>query len=275
MNDIYVISMTNAHERRQHIDNTFAKNNISFSYFNAIIKTQVPEQLKKYNISADEEAISVTEMACFLSHYCLWQKMIIEKRPYSVIFEDDVYLSEDTDAVLNKLTQSINEFDVIKLETMYQSVLINKGSKVINDYRLCHILSRHMGCAGYILSYEYAKKLVAMVEMQGLDQPVDSLVFKQNIASQSHKIYQLSPAICIQSQFLDDFTIKFDSDIEEARVIRKSSKKVAESEAFKPLTLKQKVHKQQARLKKHINRKLLKLKLTLKGYRKVEVVYKN
>ena len=237
MNNIYVISMTNAHERRQHIDNIFAKNNISFSYFDAIVKTQVPDQLKKYNISADKEAISTTEMACFLSHYCLWQKTIIEKRPYLVIFEDDVYLSKDTSAVLDKLTQSVDEFDVIKLETMYQSVLVNKGSKVIKDYRLCHILSRHMGCAGYILSYKYAKKLVAMVEKHGLDQPVDSLVFKQKISVQSHKIYQLSPALCIQSQFLDDFTIKFDSDIEEARVIRKSSEKVAEIEVFSPLTL--------------------------------------
>ena len=270
-----MISMTSAHERRQHIDNTFAKNNISFSYFDAIIKTQVPEQLNKYNISADKDAISATEMACFLSHYCLWQKMILEKRPYLVIFEDDVYLSKDTSAVLDELTQSIDELDVIKLETMYQSVLINKGSKVLKDYRLCHILSRHMGCAGYILSYEYAQKLVAMVETQGLDQPVDSLVFKQNIASQSHKIYQLSPAICIQSQFLDDFTTKFDSDIEEARVVRKSSEKVAEIAVFNPLTLKQKIHKQQVRLNKHINRKLLKLKLMLKGYRKTEVIYKD
>lgn len=275
MNNVYVISMTTAHERRQHIDHTFAKNNISFRYFDAIIKTQVPEQLKKYDISADKDAVSTTEMACFLSHYCLWQKMIIERWPYLVIFEDDVYLSKDTSAVLDKLTQSVDKFDVIKLETMYQSVLVNKGSKVLKDYRLCHALSRHMGCAGYILSYEYAKKLVAMVESQGLDQPVDSLVFKQTIASQSHKIYQLSPAICIQSQFLDNFTIKFDSDIEQARVIRRSSEKVTGVEVFTPLTLKQKIHKQQARLKKHINRKLLTLKLMLKGYRKIEIIYKN
>lgn len=275
MNNVYVISMTTAQERRQHIDNTFTKNNISFRYFDAIIKTQVPEQLKKYDISADKDAVSTTEMACFLSHYCLWQKMIIERWPYLVIFEDDVYLSKDISTVLDKLTQSVDKFDVIKLETMYQSVLVNKGSQVLKNYRLCHILSRHMGCAGYILSYEYAKNLVAMVESQGLDQPVDSLVFKQTIASQSHKIYQLSPAICIQSQFLDNFTVKFDSDIEEARVIRKSSKNVTGIEVFDPLTLMQKIHKQQARLKKHINRKLLTLKLMLKGYRKIEIVYKN
>ena len=270
-----MISMTTAHERRQHIDNVFAKNNINFSYFDAIIKTQVPEQLNKYNISTDKEAVSITEMACFLSHYCLWQKIIAEQRPYLVIFEDDVYLSKDTSAVIDKLTQSVDEFDVIKLETMYQSVLVNKGRKVTKDYRLCHILSRHMGSAGYILSYEYAKKLIAIVDKQGLDQPVDSLVFKQTIASQSHKIYQLSPAICIQSQFLDDITTKFDSDIEKARVIRKSSGKVAKIEVFNPLTLMQKIHKQQVRLKKHINRKVLKIKLTLQGYRKVEVIYKD
>lgn len=45
----------------------------------------------------------VSELACFMSHTNIWQKMIDESRAYLAVFEDDVYLGEDAEILLNNM----------------------------------------------------------------------------------------------------------------------------------------------------------------------------
>ena len=58
-----VISLTNEHKRRQHIDTLFKEYELDFEYFDAINKQQAADILAKYNLSVTNEQLSQGEVA--------------------------------------------------------------------------------------------------------------------------------------------------------------------------------------------------------------------
>lgn len=199
-----VISLKNATDRRTHITQEFSKQGISFEFFNAI----TPETLEKtaqtlaINIM-DNDLLSMGEKACFLSHVSLWQLMLDENLPYMAIFEDDVYLGENAQLFLQEtdwLPKKTDEL-LIKLEAFDKNRRFNHSALFIKDGRhLVHLNEEHLGAAGYLLSYKMAEKLLMLVRHETALSPVDNLIFGHYpFIKNSYPIYQLNPAICIQS----------------------------------------------------------------------------
>lgn len=222
MKGIAVISLTNEYERRQHIDALFDEYELDFSYFDAIDKLKVADTLEKYGLNVSTEKISTGEVACYLSHYCLWQRVVEQNMPYLMIFEDDIYFSKSAKVLLKQLDWLPNNFNVNKLETMYQRVMINKGTISPIAHRLSEMKSRHMGTAGYIVSQEGAKKLISMAQELGIDRPVDHGMFNKFIEQKKSEVYQIFPALCIQDKIYNKESVRFGSELEETReVLRK------------------------------------------------------
>lgn len=220
MGNVVVVSLTSESARRQHIDNLFSQHEIGFEYFDAINKSQVADILKKYNLTINNERLSLGEVGCYLSHYSLWHQVVEQNMPYIMIFEDDIYLSRYAGDFIKKLDWLPEEFDVIKLETMYEKVMMNRGVRLTYPYRLCHMKSSHMGTAGYIISYKGAKKLLAIIEETGIDCPVDHVVFDKLIEQNGSAVYQVSPALCIQDIVYKADSIRFESQLENERVTK-------------------------------------------------------
>lgn len=212
-----VVSLINENERRQHIDSLFKKHNIEFDYFDAINKSQVDATLTAYKLAVHSDKMSKGEVACYLSHYCLWQRVIDQDLPYLMIFEDDIYFSKSASELLNNCEWLPDDFDVIKLETMYDRVMINQGVHLVHDLKLCHMQSRHMGMAGYIISQKGAKKIVGMIQALGIERPIDHIMFDELIGQKESCLYQVSPAICIQDKIINKQSIKFASGLEDTR----------------------------------------------------------
>lgn len=267
MKPIAVVSLVEEYTRREHIDHLFAQQCFDFDYFNAINKQQVADTLKKYDLIVKTDKVSLGETACYLSHYCLWQQMIDNDMPYLMVFEDDIYFSKNAKVLLNDLDWLPNGFDVVKLETMYDRVMIDKGAHLLSEHRLCRMKSRHMGMAGYIISQAGAKKLVAITKSLGIDRPVDHIMFDDLIDQKKSAMYQVFPAICIQDKILDMQSERFASCLEQERPPR-PVKKIK-------LTQAQKVNRELARLWKQLNVDTLShsLSLTIKGYKKQKITY--
>lgn len=212
-----VISLTNEHKRRQHIDTLFKEYELDFEYFDAINKQQAADILAKYNLSVTNEQLSQGEVACYLSHYCLWQSVIDQNLPFSMVFEDDIFFSRSAKTLLKQLEWLPKKFDVIKLETMYERVVINKGVPLILGHVLCQMQSRHMGMAGYIISQQGAKKLLAMTNELGIDSPVDHIMFDRLIGQKNSSVHQVFPAICIQDKVYNKDSVRFLSVLEDTR----------------------------------------------------------
>ena len=268
MKKVAVVSLIDEHERRQHIDSLFDAYNLDFSYFDAINKTQVKDTLQKHGLKVQSERMSTGEVACYLSHYCLWQQVIEHKMTYLMVFEDDIYFSKSAKTLLKNLDWLPNDFDVIKLETMHGRVKINKGIDIMLDHKLCHMKSSHMGMAGYIISQKGARKLVTMIQRLGVDRPVDHIMFDRLIEQKASKVYQVSPALCIQDKIYNEQSTRFGSCLEEER----QAKPVIKVK----LSAQQKINRELMRLWTQMqlvnfSRSLL---LTAGGYKKQKIEYK-
>ncbi|TXD97909.1 glycosyltransferase family 25 protein [Psychrobacter frigidicola] len=198
-----IISLENSHDRRQHIKEQFESNNISYEFFNAVNATQIDTVAKKLSIPITDTRLGKNEIACFLSHASIWQLAVENNYPYVCIFEDDVYLGEDSEFYLNNILEwKPDDAHILKLEVYNNLIKVNEHFKSlkVGDRKLIKLAAKHTGCAGYVITLETAHILLDIVRnYEGLI-PIDHIVFGDFLHNYEANIYQIVPAICIQSQ---------------------------------------------------------------------------
>lgn len=198
-----IISLENAHDRRQHIKEQFESNHISYEFFDAVKATEIEAVAKKLNIAITNTQLGKNEIACFLSHASIWQFAVDNNYPYVCIFEDDVYLGENAEFYLNNILKwKPDDAHILKLEVYNNAIQVKEHSKglKVGDRKLLKLATKHTGCAGYIITLETAHILLDIVRNCEELIPVDHIVFGDFLDSYSANIYQMVPAICIQSQ---------------------------------------------------------------------------
>lgn len=198
-----IISLEDAHDRRQHIKEQFESNNISYDFFDAVNAAEIDTVAEKLNISITDTQLGKNEIACFLSHASIWQLTVDNNYPYVCIFEDDVYLSEDSEYHLNNLLElKPDDTHILKLEVYNKVIKVDGNFKnlKIGDREIVKLATKHTGCAGYIITLETARILLDIVRNYEKLIPVDHIVFGDFLRDYEANIYQIMPAICIQSQ---------------------------------------------------------------------------
>ncbi len=240
----FVISMTSAEQRREHIRREFGKHNIAFEFFDAITPsigldkaiTQFVPNLANVN------SLSNGEKACFMSHVLLWQKCIDEDLPYIAIYEDDILLGKDSQYFLTNnqwlldIFPSPNDFFILRFETMLMKI----GEKPFKHipcsssntpYKLNILTSTHYGAAAYIVSQASARYLLNLVRELPVHhlKPLDHILFRRYLTVPQLQVYQLNPAIIIQEKFFLKEKSNLDSDIQVERVatLKKSKEKLS------------------------------------------------
>lgn len=86
-----VISLKNAGARREHICNEFDKQKIDFEFFDALIPNLAKPFAEEMKLNVKDKYLTGGELACFMSHFSIWKKMVDEKILHVAIFEDDVF----------------------------------------------------------------------------------------------------------------------------------------------------------------------------------------
>ncbi|AAZ19058.1 probable glycosyl transferase family 25, LPS biosynthesis [Psychrobacter arcticus 273-4] len=200
----HVISLTTATDRRQHITQEFTKQNISFEFFDALIPDLAHTYAQTLPIDLENIALTGGELACFMSHASVWQQMIDQNIPYLAIFEDDVYLGEDAEALLTTTSWIKPEWHIIKIEAFSEKVFLSSNSsKIISDRRcIAQLKGRNLGTAGYILSLRGAQVYLDYISKNKL-RPLDELMFDDFIKHGAEPVYQMTPALCIQEMLLN------------------------------------------------------------------------
>lgn len=216
----YVISLKSATARREHISNEFGKKNVNFEFFDAITPNEIEATAKELDLNIRDTELTPGEIACLLSHVFLWKKAIDERLDYIAIFEDDIYLGDNADKFLNSDQWIPEGIDIIKLEAFSKYVNISYRSfgNSFDGRKLYRLNGAHLGCAGYILSYDICEKLMQLSKLYKKIIAVDHIVFEDYIKICMNNIYQLNPAICIQSDILNNTNKKiFISSLESDR----------------------------------------------------------
>ena len=211
----YVISLTSAQDRRAHITEQFNSKNIEFNFFDAVTPNNIENVTRELNFELSNNILSKNELACFLSHFSLWNKIVNENIGYMAIFEDDIYLSDKSEKFLNTIDWI--DGDIIKIEKVYKTVLLkNRKEKNIDglEYVQGFLMKGHMGAGGYILSLNAAKKLIEYVQSLEEVDHIDQILFGRYLKNGEYPIVQINPAICIQDCILNPNSQKFTTSLQ-------------------------------------------------------------
>ena len=224
-----VISLKTAVARREHIVKEFGKQNIGFEFFDALTADLARPLAEKMQLNIHDDFLSPGELACFMSHVSIWQKMVDEQIPHLAIFEDDILLGENSSEFLSSSNWLKEDWNIVKIEMFNKKVLLSKKDDSFSNHHrreLRQLLSKHYGCAGYILSLKAANELIAYIIKNKRLIPLDHIVFEYFLPISTGKILQLNPAICIQDSILRGNHKNFPSDLEEMRRKRMREEKV-------------------------------------------------
>lgn len=225
----YVISLSNESQRRKHIHTEFTKEGLVFEFFDAITPITLSSTALDLGITVDKTDLHPNEISCILSHVCLWKKAVDEKLDYIAIFEDDIYLGNSAQFFLKNSQWISEQCEIVKLETLYRKVFLSRKDEPLtleNKRELVVLNGPHMGAGGYILSRRAAESLIDFTARLSELIPIDHIIFRAYPEESHQKIYQLSPALCIQDVILTDGETNFPSSLEEVRNIRKGEIKV-------------------------------------------------
>ncbi|MBB4835136.1 glycosyltransferase family 25 protein [Acinetobacter schindleri] len=254
-----VISLKTATARREHIQKEFGKQNIGFEFFDALTPDLAKPLAEKMALQVHEDFLTSGELACFMSHVSIWQKMVDEQIPHLAVFEDDVYLGQDADCFLNSHTWIQPEWHIIKLEAFAKKILhARHGVSLAKGRSLFKLKGRHVGAAGYILSLHAAQYLIKLLKQNSITEPLDHILFDPKYHQQNMSLYQMKPALCIQSYLYEQAQgNKFDSILEDQRVKRRQTESKAR-------TLGEKLNREWQRLNQQIHTSMYKKTIEFK-----------
>lgn len=199
----FVISLTSATDRRQHIQSEFNKHQVDYEFFDALTPDIANPYANKLGLNLSTANLTAGEVACMMSHVALWEKIINEDLDYATIFEDDIYLGEDSAALLNSTDWIKPDWHIIKIEAFAKKTyLANKTHEVLaNKRHVTQLKGKNLGTAGYILSKQGAKVYLDYLKSHAL-LPLDRVMFDDFIHQGSEPVQQLVPALCIQEMLL-------------------------------------------------------------------------
>ena len=205
----YVISLTTATDRREHITKEFGKQNITFEFFDAITPNNLELKAKELGIDISNSPLTKGEIACALSHIALYYLAKEKELDYICIFEDDIYLGENANLLLNNNNYIDDNVDIVKIEKNFDTVILSVFS--IKEYlgrKFYKLTKSNSGTGGYIVTKKGIDFLVKNIK-EIKDVEIDNLLFKQLLLKKEYTVWQMQPAVCIQDCLLNPQTSSF------------------------------------------------------------------
>ena len=197
-----VINLKRSKDRMSYMTQQLDRLNISFKRIEAVDAHDIDSNLYHKHAYDWNRILRRVEVACFFSHKKAWEYVVKQGEP-SIIFEDDVILSEAIVDALNYIGKH-QKYNFINLETSYRKKLIHKRIEPLtNKVSLSRLLHNKSGAAAYILSPKYARFLLSNYKKKGVALADAALYDNHFKLSQ----YQLVPAVAIQIQECEYFGI--------------------------------------------------------------------
>ena len=189
---VIVISLPTAKERRSFQKRQLDGLELQHEILDAIGWQNVEEARGTLNTEQWERVLMPTELACFLSHRQVWQKIAEGHQP-TLVLEDDVILSSRTRDFLNA-AKELKDVDHISLETRLRHKLLGKHFKLNDEFNIARLYQDRTGAAAYILWPTGAKHLLQQANINGAALADAFIANDYRLLS-----YQSIPALAIQS----------------------------------------------------------------------------
>ena len=175
---VFVISLARAAERRAGVIRRLEAADIRHEIVDAVdgatlSRAEIADRFDPdYNVKAMGRPMSDGEIGCYLSHYCLWERIAAEAIPLAVVLEDDAHVDEDFMQVVADVASCEWEWDVVVLSHSERK----GGSRFLSPVsggRQLVLQKRHpWATVSYMVSLSGAKKLRDYLHC--IRQPIDS-----------------------------------------------------------------------------------------------------
>jgi glycosyl transferase, family 25 len=203
----YVINLDQDLLRLEHVREVFGRSRLAFERFPAVDGRQLTaDQRSLLPSRTRRREWTAGEIGCLLSHYELWRRVATGNDGLATIFEDDVFLSPKLAALLAQLERTPPQGSLlIKLDTNSHWVELDRRPvSRPSGIALHRLRSLHHGCAGYVVSRQAARMLVARIG--AFDLPVDNVLFGPHPVSADVRVLQAVPALVVQSDVVTGLT---------------------------------------------------------------------
>lgn len=167
--DTWVISLAQAQERRAFQRQQLQALGLTAVFFDATQREQVAPHLQGLRSDAWERVLMPTELACFASHYRVWQQVAQRQAPVLVL-EDDAMLSTRSVQFLRSLP-SLQGIDHLSLETRLRHKLLGPVEPLAGaaaDMGVARLFQDRTGAAAYVLWPSGAQRLVSKAQRCGV-----------------------------------------------------------------------------------------------------------
>ncbi|MGV0818750.1 glycosyltransferase family 25 protein [Martelella sp. AMO21009] len=200
----FVINLDRDTERLERIEALLSERDVAFTRVPAVDgRSLSPDEIAA--VCAYPTPVSIRlqpgEIACYLSHIKAWRLLLDSDQECAAIFEDDIDLSHDAAAVLSAIADwRPDDADIVKLETSLKSIELGRAPETIICKReIRRLAGCHIGTAGYVITRKGAARMLA--ESSKLRMAVDTTLFDpRGGVAETLSLYQLSPALCIQTR---------------------------------------------------------------------------
>lgn len=198
MIEISYINLDRATSRRHRMEAEAERLGLVFSRFAAVSVEDIGDAALTTLGRRWERPLSKPELACFLSHKALWQRVADTAQPI-LILEDDVRLSPRlADLWSADALTAFTDMDLLNLEDFgRRRFLAPARHPLAGGLQRLRVFRDKAGAAAYVLWPAGAHKLLAKAERQGAA-PADAFIH----ASGDLVSWQCQPALAIQAEVL-------------------------------------------------------------------------
>ena len=164
---LFVISLSRATERRMAIKQRLDVLGLTYQIIDACDGEKMPKS--DYASRLNDEfwrinrgrRLSPSEIGCYLSHYGVWQKIVVDKIPHAVILEDDAVLTPDFAEIVRHLCVAPVAWDMIIFHSKNNYAFDSTVYDIPASNRKLVLYSRRIGQAvAYLITVNAAERLV-------------------------------------------------------------------------------------------------------------------
>jgi glycosyl transferase, family 25 len=200
--DVYVINLDRQMDRLRWMERNLGEAEIAFRRVRAVDATRLKPNFVTRRTKDNDHKLTRFDVAAIMSHRKAWRALLRSSAPHCVVFEDDIHIGHGFAALAAALDAGAATFDIVKLESVGERVLIDKGKGYnVGGRRLCPLRSAYMGAAGYVVNRKAAAALLQST--RSLAVPIDWYMFADNyLTSNRHTVLQTVPGIVAQEEHL-------------------------------------------------------------------------
>lgn len=240
----YIISDKNNIQRKQHIQKQFKKIGLEPFYFNAIMgKTLSEKELKQATVETN--FLTPGEIGCALSHLSLYKQLIESNEQALIIFEDDVFFSDDlTLDNLQSMYSFVEQYSGPCILALKSSETYFSKTKKIGSFTI-YSTPRFMETFAYIINKEAAYNILNAQTPLSFEIDVFRYYYYLNLCD----LYTISPSPTYVNHNAIASTIDA-RDNKEYELLREKYRTLNYNRLFSKLSLKNKLISLYRRFKK-------------------------